>query len=307
MYEAGWNKQISFCIAVSDREIQDVTWNYTLNPKEVQERRRLVCNENWLLHLNDFVTRSLQSKLDPQIVREMRDRRVKELVGYLWTPNGKQRELKSNELLGRQSGSMMWRLARGELSNKEEDGGYCKVNFVFRPNLNKLVNNCYSIKFNSVKDEYTIDNCKIKGWQSCVYLYKNIFKKVEHDWKMTYLSRKEGSNCEQIGLIEWCIDLEELKGLDWKTIEIFMLSKVYENGSIKMYVSSQPEKINLRINENERNLIKRDQFPVNCSSLSITVEFSGGRGDCGWQHTQLFRANLFTNTSLNGLEISMNF
>lgn len=113
MYEAGWNKQISFCIAISDREIQDVTWNYTLHPREVLERRQYSCDEKWLLNTIMFITRTLQNKLDPQIVREMNERRINELVGYLWLPNQKKRELKSNELLGRQSGSLMWRVARG--------------------------------------------------------------------------------------------------------------------------------------------------------------------------------------------------
>lgn len=61
-----------------------------------------------------FITRTLQNKLDPQIVREMNERRVKELVSYLWSPNQKKRELKSNELMGRKSGLLMWRMARGK-------------------------------------------------------------------------------------------------------------------------------------------------------------------------------------------------
>lgn len=189
----------------------------------------------------------------------------------------------------------------------DKEGGLCKVNFKFKPNLNKLENNCYVIRFNSVKDEYSFEGIQMKGWQSCVYLYKNIFKKVEHDWKMTYLSRCADSNCEQMGLIAYEIDLRELKNSSWKSIEIYMLSKVYENGSVKMYISSQPEKIKLKINENERNLIRRDQFPINCTSLRIEVEFSGGKGDCGWQQAQLFRQNLFTDSTLNGLEILIKF
>lgn len=190
--------------------------------------------------------------------------------------------------------------------NDKEDGGLCKINFVFKPNLSKIQDNCYSIHYNCVKDQYTFEGNQTKGWQSCVYLYKNIFKKVEHDWKMTYLSRNENSSPEQSGFIEWKIDLKELD-LDWKSIEIFILTKIYETGIVKMYVSTQPEKIKLRINENQRNQIKRDQFPVNCTSLSITVEFSGGKGSCGWQHCQLFRQNLFTDSSTNGLEILIKF
>lgn len=189
----------------------------------------------------------------------------------------------------------------------DKDCALCKPNFKFKPNPSKLEDDCYVIRYNCVKNEYSFDGDQVKGWQNCVYLYKNIFRKVEHDWKMVYLSRCEDSNSEQMGLIAYEIDLGDLKDSSWKSIEIEMLSKVYENGSVKMYISSQPEKVKLKINENERNFIRRDQFPFNCTSLRIEIELAGGKGDCGYQHAQLYRSNLFTDSQLNSLEILIRF
>jgi hypothetical protein len=61
------------------------------------------------------------------------------------------------------------------------------------------------IEYNSVLDKYfrnKIEENKIDGWTDKVYSCSNIQRKVERDWKMVYLSRKQlNSN----GIISWCI------------------------------------------------------------------------------------------------------
>lgn len=48
MYEIGWNKQISYVIAYSGEEVQDVTWRYTSKHKEALTRRQR-CSEEELV------------------------------------------------------------------------------------------------------------------------------------------------------------------------------------------------------------------------------------------------------------------
>ena len=46
-YEKGWGKQLTYCIAVSNSEIVDVTPRYVLN-RMMNRMRREVVNEDWL-------------------------------------------------------------------------------------------------------------------------------------------------------------------------------------------------------------------------------------------------------------------
>jgi peptide-N4-(N-acetyl-beta-glucosaminyl)asparagine amidase len=48
-YQAGWGKQLTYCIAYSRDDVQDVTWRYTQEPTEVVLARRTQCSESELL------------------------------------------------------------------------------------------------------------------------------------------------------------------------------------------------------------------------------------------------------------------
>jgi len=64
------------------------------------------------------------------------------------------------------------------------------------------------IEYNSVKDQYfrnEIEENKKDGWIDRVYSCSNIQRKIEKDWKMVYLSRKQlNSN----GIISWFIQFK---------------------------------------------------------------------------------------------------
>ena len=65
LYETGWGKQLTYCIAISRSEIQDVTWRYVSDPKAVLARRNL-CREAWLYQFILRVNQRLQRDERPE-------------------------------------------------------------------------------------------------------------------------------------------------------------------------------------------------------------------------------------------------
>ena len=50
MYERGWGKKLTYCIAVSSKEVVDVTPRYVLSPI-ANKMRRTIVPEEWLAHM----------------------------------------------------------------------------------------------------------------------------------------------------------------------------------------------------------------------------------------------------------------
>lgn len=131
--------------------------------------------------------------------------------------------------------------------------------------------------------------------------------KVEHDWKMCYLARTQGSHK---AFIEWLFCFDEKKIID--KIEIKFSTASYENGKIELSLQvdqNENEKLNLDKNVSTKNssfkCSYKDEYFVlsrnentNLSSIKLRADLSEGKGDCSWQHTQLFR------TSLNDKDLS---
>jgi peptide-N4-(N-acetyl-beta-glucosaminyl)asparagine amidase len=162
------------------------------------------------------------------------------------------------------------------------------------------------VNYNTVKDSFYFtdenEEKELKGWKNTAYSYSNIQYKIEHDWKMCYLARTQGSNA---AFIEWVFNIDGKKVLE--KIEIKFTSACYEDGQIDLsLVVNQKDKEKINLNKNQSmiqnpNFIcsNRDDFyelnskeNVQINSIKLRADLSHGKGDCSWQHTQLFRASL---------------
>lgn len=115
MYEKGWKKKLSYIIAFSKDEVQDVTWRYTRDQQAVMKRRKL-CTEQTLIRLIQALNDKRQNSTGYSQTRKeyVIKRNLMELAEMLYIPNSQDKD--SDETYeGRNSGSIAWRLARGEI------------------------------------------------------------------------------------------------------------------------------------------------------------------------------------------------
>lgn len=118
LYEKGWGKRLSYIFAFSKDEVQEVTWRYTCKYYEVMKRRVIVSDEALSLFI-DKLNNERQLSAGYSIIRKkfVNKRRALELAEMLTAPPGikKPNELNDNqEYSGRTSGSLSWKLSRGE-------------------------------------------------------------------------------------------------------------------------------------------------------------------------------------------------
>ena len=62
VYEAGWGKKLTYVIAFSKDEVQDVTWRYSKNHQETKSRRLLV-RSKWLVGTILNITKQRMQKM----------------------------------------------------------------------------------------------------------------------------------------------------------------------------------------------------------------------------------------------------
>ncbi|XP_037701899.1 peptide-N(4)-(N-acetyl-beta-glucosaminyl)asparagine amidase isoform X2 [Choloepus didactylus] len=112
LYEIGWGKKLSYVIAFSKDEVVDVTWRYSCKHEEVIARRTEV-KEELLRETINGLNKQRQLSLSESRRKELLQRIIVELVEFISpkTP-------KPGELGGRISGSVAWRVARGEMGLK---------------------------------------------------------------------------------------------------------------------------------------------------------------------------------------------
>lgn len=285
LYETGWGKKLSYVIAFSKDEVVDVTWRYSCKHKEVLTRRTVLGEATLRETINTF-NRKRQRFLAESRKSELLQRTIVELVQFI-SP----KPPKPGEFGGRTSGSMAWRVARGEAGSEK------RKEVIFVPSEKEKTSKLFHLTYNIVEDSYiriSNNNEKITGWEAGVWKAESIWRKVETDWKMVYLARKEGSSSASIS---WKFECKSA-GLKIENVSIRTSSQTFQSGKIKWRVYSPTTEIALL---GDKNLCSYSDF---CGATEVTLEaiLNGGDGETAWQHTQLFRESV-TGCGENCLEI----
>ncbi|KAL0079589.1 hypothetical protein F4703DRAFT_1875474 [Phycomyces blakesleeanus] len=127
VYSEGWNKKLAYCIAFSPKEVVDVTKRYTIKWDETLKRRTLTSEEDLAKCISDICA-VRQKDLNNEtlaILRERRDMEKKELEESI-----KRTHVDISQMSGRKSGSLEWRITRGEF-----DGGNAESANIMKPYL----------------------------------------------------------------------------------------------------------------------------------------------------------------------------
>ncbi|ESO01416.1 hypothetical protein HELRODRAFT_81998 [Helobdella robusta] len=277
LYEKGWGREITYIFAFSLNNIQDVTWKYSSDHKALM-RRRKECKESWLVKA--LITlrqeRFKLLRLSPEAENRILNATALELVDMLNEPS----EKKDEKYSGRTTGSLEWRIARGEIGSPP----------TFVPHTITLLplekeHETFEIVYNSAKDLYkrfTGSYLEVSNWSSLVYSSENIFRKVEHDWKKVYLSRTPGS---QVGSLTWKIDLNLVSRIVRENVLVYVTSTTYNNATVEWTISNEK---NIQLNLKPGIKYDLNVFK-NSAVLRLDVKLMGGDGENAWQHAQIFR------------------
>ncbi|XP_036122073.1 peptide-N(4)-(N-acetyl-beta-glucosaminyl)asparagine amidase isoform X3 [Molossus molossus] len=176
-----------------------------------------------------------------------------------------------------------------------------KKETLFIPSENEKISKQLHLCYNIVKDRYvrvSNNNQTISGWEKGVWTTESIFRKVETDWNMVYLARKEGSSYASIS---WKFECGSV-GLKLDSISIRTSSQTFQTGTVQWRLRSGVAQVELL---GDKILRSYNDFS-GATEIILEAELSRGDGDVAWQHTQLFRQSLNDHEE-NCLEIIIKF
>lgn len=199
LYEVGWGKKLTYIIAVSHDDIQDVTPRYSNDFKSILSRRKDV-NEMWLVGAIVKLRKEMQHNLPESRKKELEKRWTLEIVELLTHKD--RNEIKDGEKVGRESGSLAWRLARQEVGGDIVANPH--VNQIWKIGAESVADGKFELNYDANLDAYVTrrDNKVVNGWQNGAFFHEDMFRKEEHDWKMAYLATK-GIHSGYIGLYKY--------------------------------------------------------------------------------------------------------
>lgn len=189
MYEAGWKKNLTYCIAFSPFEVQDVTWRYVIDLKQTCSRRNL-CDEDWLARYLVICTEKLICGCSETFKDMIRKRKLLELLSFIRTPENYIRKVTADDLVQRKTGSLAWRVARGEFSTQMSCHNIVAIKTIDTNLIRHSKSTIYTMRYNCCKDVYTCtynQSTTKPSWLSLVYEAKNVARKFEKDWKIAYI------------------------------------------------------------------------------------------------------------------------
>ncbi|XP_070777834.1 peptide-N(4)-(N-acetyl-beta-glucosaminyl)asparagine amidase [Enoplosus armatus] len=281
LYEVGWGKKLAYVLAFSKDQVVDVTWRYSWKHPEVLSRRTRV-QEAWLLHTINGLNASRQQSLSPDRKKELTERLLVELVEFISPP-----KKKPGELGGRNSGSLAWRIARGETRGADPGTSTQTAGYTFTPTETEKRDRLLHVRYSAAKDEYcrVSDNSEvIRSWDQCVWRKESVFRKVESDWQMVYVARTEGSS---LGSISWKFDFAPA-GMKIKSVSVMARSQTFHSGKVCWHV--QAGQITTEFSGDGK--MQSFQSLSGSSEVTVVAGLSGGEGETSWQHSQLFRESL---------------
>lgn len=309
IYEIGWGKKMDLVVARGEFELRDVTWRYTAEWRVTAQDRARMLDEQQLLQVFTQWNIVLQARLSSDQILELQKRWIEETVEFLRMPDQEVITPGEDAAVGRQSGSLAWRLSRAEIgapSRSCNTGNEPSTGHTFK--LSRSQSNKVIITYDCSLDSYRKETFKtgsnttqnetsiISKWDSGVASFENIQRKTEHDWAMTYLARREGSLSSDTGIIVWKFKDELAEGEQqpkWTSIDVQLKGQTYENGSVTLTLTLGQFKKFFQLNE--KLSITRSEVPQEGDGLlafQIEARLGGGSGNVAYQHAQIFRQKL---------------
>ncbi|KAF0310841.1 Peptide-N(4)-(N-acetyl-beta-glucosaminyl)asparagine amidase [Amphibalanus amphitrite] len=274
IYEAGWGKKHQYVLAAACDEVADVTFRYSVDFAATAARRRSY-SEAAVAETLGAVNRRLQRGLAERRRQQLAERRVRELVLLLRPPPT------VCEAPGRQSGSLVWRLARGETRPISRG-------FVFRPTEEERAQRRLQWSYSAVEDRYRRGAQWAAGWASCVYSAEAVQRKVERDWHQAYLCRTEGAAA---GSVSWRVDLNGT-GLTTEKVRVRHPAAEFGSGRARWSLNGDGLTVPLTGDGSVEGSSVTDTVTLEAETVTVTAWLDGGDGANAFQQSQLCRAPL---------------
>ncbi|TNN78979.1 Peptide-N(4)-(N-acetyl-beta-glucosaminyl)asparagine amidase [Liparis tanakae] len=235
-----------------------------------------------LAYILAFSKDQRQQSLSPARKKELTERLLVELVEFISS-----KKPKPGELGGRNSGSLAWRIARGETRKADAGTSTQATGFVFTPTEKEKSDRLLHVRYNSTKDQYcrvSNDSEVTQSWDHCVWSKESVFRKVENDWEMVYICRTEGS---PVGTICWKFDFSPA-GMKIKSFSIMASSQTFHSGKVSWNLHSGQSTTEFSGDGKMQSL----QSLSGSSEFIVVAELGGGEEEMSWQNSQLFRRSL---------------